>query len=179
MDYFLLILKEPNAVSTSNVLEDNLFLFKNRKPRGGKINLYTAPVRQIKVERKGKSPLILVTNRIEESAEIIAELYKARWSIELFFKWIKQKLKIKKFLGKSENSVKIQLLSAITTYVLLGLFKIKNRIKIPLYRTVVRFRGNDKNSSSKGQKAIRRINPARTSQNNQSDHYNYAGLYLH
>ena len=66
--------------------------------------------------RLRKKPLILVTNLLDVSPEIIAELYKARWEIELFFKWIKKNLKLKKFLGKSENAVKIQIATAIIAY---------------------------------------------------------------
>ena len=55
--------------------------------------------------------------------EEIAELYKQRWQIELFFKWIKQNLKIKKFLGKSENAVKTQICIAIIAFVLIRLMQ--------------------------------------------------------
>ena len=57
--------------------------------------------------------MILVTNLQTLSAMEVADLYKARWEIELFFKWLKQHLKIKKFLGKSANAVKIQLATAL------------------------------------------------------------------
>ncbi len=53
----------------------------------------------------------------------IAEDYKRRWAIEIWFKWIKQNLKIKRFLGRSENAVKIQLLIALTTYLLAYLYR--------------------------------------------------------
>lgn len=105
------------------ILSDELFRFSNLSPRGGKKNLYTSLARRVSVEREGKPPLILVTNLLNEPAEVIAELYKSRWAVELFFKWIKQRLKIKKFLGKSENAVKIQLITAIIAYVLVFLFK--------------------------------------------------------
>ena len=100
----------------SSILEDGLFLFSNPKPRGGKKNLYTSLVRRISVAREGKEPLILVTNLLDEPAEMIAELYKSRCEVELFFKWFKQRLKIKKFLGKSENAVRVQLITAIIAY---------------------------------------------------------------
>ena len=66
-------------------------------------------LKRVIVKRDGKTPLILVTNDLQRSSEEIAELYKQRWQIELFFKWIKQNLKIKKFLGRSENAVKTQI----------------------------------------------------------------------
>ena len=62
---------------------------------------------------------VLVTNDFKRSAEEIAELYKQRWQIELFFKWIKQNLKIKKFLGRSENAIKTQICIAMIAFVLL------------------------------------------------------------
>ena len=63
----------------------------------------------------------LVTNDLDAPAEEIADLYKQRWQIELFFKWIKQNLKIKHFLGTSENAVRIQLYVALIAYLLLRL----------------------------------------------------------
>ena len=71
-----------------------------------------------------------MTNNLEADAEVIADLYKARWQIELFFKWIKQHLKIKSFLSTSENGVKIQIWTAMITYLLLVLIQIKSLIKL-------------------------------------------------
>jgi putative transposase len=53
----------------------------------------------------------------------VADLYKRRWAIELWFKWIKQNLKIKSFLGRSENAVKIQILTALITYLLAYIYR--------------------------------------------------------
>ena len=66
----------------------------------------------------GKS-LRIISNDLTSTAEEIADLYKQRWAIELFFRWAKQTLKIKKFLGTSENAVKIQLTVALIAYLLL------------------------------------------------------------
>ena len=65
--------------------------------------------------------LRIVSNDLTSPAEAIADLYKARWQIELFFRWVKQTLKIKKFLGTSENAVRIQLAVALIAYLLLRL----------------------------------------------------------
>lgn len=67
--------------------------------------------------------LIFLTNNFDLPAITIAELYKSRWQIELFFKWIKQNLRIKKFYGNSKNAVKTQIWIAITTYLLVAVAK--------------------------------------------------------
>jgi putative transposase len=76
--------------------------------------------------------LVFITNDLTRSATEISELYKQRWQIELFFKWIKQNLKIKKFLGRSENAVLIQVLTALISYLLIKLVKLKSKTKLSL-----------------------------------------------
>ena len=61
----------------------------------------------------------MVTNDFNRSDKEISEMYKQRWQIELFFKWIKQNLKIKKFLGRSENAIKTQICIALISFILL------------------------------------------------------------
>lgn len=68
-----------------------------------------------------KRELVFLTNAIHISALQVAELYKNRWQVELFFKWLKQHLKIKKFWGTTENAVRIQIYSAICTYCLVAI----------------------------------------------------------
>ena len=70
------------------------------------------------------------TNNFELSALEIALIYKYRWQVELFFKWLKQHLKVKKFWGVSENAVKTQIFSAIITYTSVAI--IKEKLKSPL-----------------------------------------------
>ena len=77
--------------------------------------------------------LIFLSNNFELKATEIAQLYKHRWKIELFFKWIKQHLKIKSFWGRSENAVKIQIWIAISVYVLVAIAKKKFQLKQSLY----------------------------------------------
>ena len=77
--------------------------------------------------------LTFFTNNFHLSAETIAQLYKQRWKIELFFKWIKQHLRIKKFFGTSENAVKTQIWIAISTYVLVAIIKKRMNLKMELY----------------------------------------------
>ena len=131
-----------NLVSGNDVLEDNLFRFKNKAPRGGKRNLYTDELRQLIVKREGKDPIVIVTNLLDISAETISELYKERWDIELFFKWIKQNLRIKKFLGKSENAVKTQIAIALILYLLIALFNIYEANKKSMHQLLIWIRHN-------------------------------------
>ena len=70
-----------------------------------------------------------LTNNFEFSAKTIADIYKARWQIELFFKWIKQHLKIKTFLGPSKNAVLTQIWVAMIYYLLLGWIKFQTKFK--------------------------------------------------
>jgi hypothetical protein len=77
--------------------------------------------------------LIFLTNNTTLPALTIAALYKQRWQVELFFKWIKQHLRIKKFLGTSENAVKTQIWCAVSTYVLIAIIKKELQLDASLY----------------------------------------------
>ncbi len=77
--------------------------------------------------------LIFLTNLFGPPPMTICELYKARWQIELFFKWIKQHLRIKKFYGNSENAVKVQIWTAVSTYVLVAIIKKRLNLDASLY----------------------------------------------
>ena len=78
-------------------------------------------------------PLVFLTNNTSLPALTIAALYKSRWQVELFFKWIKQHLRIKKFLGTSENAVKTQIWCAVSTYVLIAIVKKELHLNASLY----------------------------------------------
>ena len=71
---------------------------------------------------------MFITNQFKWSARTIADIYKQRWQVELFFKWIKQNLKIKSFLGVSENAVMTQILVALCNYLLLSFLKFSSKI---------------------------------------------------
>jgi hypothetical protein len=77
--------------------------------------------------------LVFLTNNTMLPALTIAALYKNRWQVELFFKWIKQHLRIKRFLGTSENAVKTQIWSAVSTYVLIAIIKKELKLDASLY----------------------------------------------
>ena len=74
-----------------------------------------------------------MTNNFVLSAATIAALYKKRWQVELFFKWIKQNLRIKHFYGTSENAVKTQIWIAVSVYVLAAIIKKALRLDLSLY----------------------------------------------
>lgn len=77
--------------------------------------------------------LVFLTNNTALPALTIAALYKSRWQVELFFKWIKQHLRIKRFLGTSENAVKTQIWCAVATYVLIAIVKKELQLEASLY----------------------------------------------
>ena len=95
---------------------------------------YPDKLRRIKYfdAEKGRT-FIFLTNQFTLPALTIAELYRYRWRVEIFFKWIKQHLRIKKFFGTSENAVKTQIWIAISTYVLVAIMKKRMKIDLSLY----------------------------------------------
>ena len=95
---------------------------------------YPVHLRQIRFNdlESGKG-LIFLTNLFGPPAATICALYKARWQVELFFKWIKQHLRIKQFYGTSENAVKVQIWTAVSVYVLVAIVKKRLRLKASLY----------------------------------------------
>ena len=95
---------------------------------------FDRPLRRIKFNdhETGKS-LVFLTNNFVLPALTIAKLYKYRWQVELFFKWIKQHLRIKTFFGTSENAVKAQIWSAVCVYVLVAIVKKRLGVKASLY----------------------------------------------
>lgn len=99
-------------------------------------------LRHIRIRLDSKKTIVIVTNDLISRSWRIAELYKWRWEIELFFKCLKQNLKIKRFWGKSENAVKLQIITAMIAYILLRLVQIKNdsKLSIKQIRIVLRLR---------------------------------------
>lgn len=95
---------------------------------------YPEQLRRIRFKdpESGKT-LVFLTNNTALPALTIATLYKGRWQVELFFKWIKQHLRIKRFIGTSENAVKTQIWSAVATYVLIAIVKRELQLEASLY----------------------------------------------
>ncbi len=111
--------------TTGNVLCDQtgvLTVFQSRKD-------YPTTLRRVVVRDEAGKRLTLLTNNFALKPEMVAALYKQRWQVELFFKWIKQHLRIKAFLGTSENAVKTQIWIAVATYILIAI--VKKRLRLP------------------------------------------------
>ena len=94
---------------------------------------YPDMIRRIKYTDDTGHTYVFMTNNMNVSATSIALLYKNRWQIELFFKWIKQHLKIKRFWGHSENAVKLQICVALATYLTVAILKKKLHLRQNLY----------------------------------------------
>jgi hypothetical protein len=95
---------------------------------------YPDKLRRIKFkDAESDKVLVFLSNNFDLSADTIAQLYRSRWQIELFFKWIKQNLRIKAFYGTSENAVKTQIWIAVTVYLLIAILKKRLKIEASLY----------------------------------------------
>ena len=95
---------------------------------------YPEKIRRISYrDEEHQRKFIFFTNALDISPMMVAELYHNRWQIELFFKWLKQHLRIKKFWGTSENAVRIQIYSAITAYCMMAIVQKKMGIDRPIY----------------------------------------------
>lgn len=88
------------------------------------------PLRRIKVKRNKGGTITLLTNDLKRTAVEIAALYKSRWQIELLFRWIKQHLDIRKFLGTNDNAIRLQILAAMIAYLLLRIAARVNCLKM-------------------------------------------------
>lgn len=102
------------------ILSDRIGWLPRRSAKS-RSNPFQSPVREVRVRTDTGKILRILTNDLDAPAAEIAALYKRRWAIELFFRWVKQTLKIKHFLGKSENAVKIQIAVALIAYLIIRL----------------------------------------------------------
>ena len=108
----LTVVQENRVPKNSNILSDRIGHLPARLAKSRK-NPLQVPVREIRVIIDTGKMLRIVTNDLDAPAEEIADLYKQRWQIELFFRWVKQTLRIKRFIGVSENAVRIQIAVAL------------------------------------------------------------------
>lgn len=122
------IVMEENLLD-SNVNEDiyDAEVTMGSTPGG---NLTFNSFREIMTFDESGNPITFITNIFDLSKEDIISIYKNRWEIELFFKWIKQNLRIKKFIGYNENAVKIQVFTALISYMLIYIFCKKSNSKV-------------------------------------------------
>jgi IS4 transposase len=104
--------------SADTILSDRIGLLPQRQAKSRQ-NPLRDPVREIRVRTETGKVLRILCNDLDASAQEIADLYKRRWAIELFFRWVKQTLKIRHFLGTSENAVRIQIAVALIAFLLL------------------------------------------------------------
>lgn len=104
--------------AAENILSDRIGYLPARLARSRR-NPFAKPVREIRVRIDGGKILRILSNDLKAPAQKIADLYKRRWAIELFFRWVKQTLKVRHFLGTSENAVRIQVAVALIAFLLL------------------------------------------------------------
>ncbi len=114
----LSVVAENRLPEHSLVLCDRIGHLPARQARS-RINPFSDPVRELHVRTETGKILRIVTNDLDAPADEIAELYKRRWQIELFFRWVKHALKIRHFFGTSENAVRIQIAIALIAFLLL------------------------------------------------------------
>ena len=116
----LQVVKELKVVAGSNILSDRIGFLPSRQAKSRRNPMQDA-VREVRVTTDSGKVLRILSNDLDAGAEEIAGLYRRRWAIELFFRWIKQILKITRFVGTSENAVRIQIAVALIAFLLLRL----------------------------------------------------------
>lgn len=116
----LQITAELPVPKAGTILSDRIGLLPRRQANSRK-NPFGDPVREIRVRLETGTELRILCNDLDAPAQEIADLYKRRWAIELFFRWVKQTLKIRHFLGRSENAVRTQIAVALIAYLLIQL----------------------------------------------------------
>lgn len=126
--------------AASMILSDQLVRFRHKNNRGGHRNPYTGMLRLVHARRDDGNEVILLSNDRKRTAAEIAQVYRQRWQIELLFKWIKQHLQVKRFLGRSENAVRIQLLVALIAYLLTVLYGRIHRLGKSLWHVLIELR---------------------------------------
>jgi len=133
------VVGEKNVPQNRNILKDELIEFKDPKAR----EKCPYPLRRIEVfDPDKKEVLVFLTNNLGLGATTIAAIYKDRWQIELFFKALKQNLKIKTFVGTSANAVKIQIWTALIAMLILRFLQLRSKFNWSLSNLVALLRMN-------------------------------------
>lgn len=123
------IIESKRIDGLAGILKDELVLMKRWHTR----RWYPVAIRRIEYKDEATGLLLIfLTNNVLLEATVIARLYKERWKVELFFKWIKQNLRIKKFYGNSENAVKTQIWIAVCNYLQIAILKKRLNIELSL-----------------------------------------------
>ena len=125
------VIRKHEVREGTGVLEDETIELTSARGR----KAYAAPLRRVAFKDPvTKNRYVFVTNNTTWVAKTIADIYKSRWQIELFFKWIKQHLKVKRFVGRSQNAVMTQLWVATCIYLLLAYLKFAMRLRWNLHQ---------------------------------------------
>ena len=125
------VTREHDVRPGTGVLSDQTIELTSARSR----KAYAAPLRRVAYQDPvTKNRYVFVTNNTTWVAQTIADIYKSRWQIELFFKWIKQHLKVKRFVGRSKNAVMTQLWVAMCMYLLLAYLKFVMRLRWSLHQ---------------------------------------------
>ncbi|MGJ4901114.1 IS4 family transposase [Bradyrhizobium sp. HKCCYLRH2060] len=128
----LRVVEELPVIADGNILSDRIGFLPQRQAYSRRNPMQTA-VREVRVTLETGKILRILSNDLDASAQEIADLYRRRWAIELFFRWVKQTLKITRFLGTSENAVRIQIAVALIAFLLLRLAQdLQKAIQSPL-----------------------------------------------
>jgi hypothetical protein len=128
----LAVVEELPVPPGTTILSDRIGHLPPRLSKS-RLNPFQDPVREVRVRLETGKVLRILSNDLDASAQQIADLYKRRWAIELFYRWVKQILKITRFLGISENAVRIQIAVALIAFLLLRLAQAgQQRITSPL-----------------------------------------------
>jgi hypothetical protein len=116
---------------STGVLSDQIITLRGFYSRQG----YPEKLRRVRfLDAERNKRLVFLTNNFALPAQTIAQLYRSRWQVELFFKWIKQHLRIKAFYGTTSNALKTQIWIAISVYLLVAIVKKKLAVKASLYK---------------------------------------------
>ena len=118
----------PKDVLSDSEIQFTLYKSSKRYPKSLRLVAY--------YDEEQSRELTFITNAMDISALDVALLYKNRWSIELFFKWVKQHLRIKRFWGESENAVRIQIYTAIISYCMVAIVHHKMKLERSVYETL-------------------------------------------
>lgn len=116
----LTVVEELPVTKGGAILSDRIGYLPERQAKSRR-NPFQDPVREVRVKTETGKVLRILCNDLDATAQEIADLYKRRWAIELFFRWVKQTLKITRFLGTAENAVRIQIAVALIAFLLLRL----------------------------------------------------------